>query len=219
MDRARLATDTFVLNDQNAPTVAEICRRLDGIPLAIELAAARVKLLSVDQIKAKLDDRFRLFVGGKANAVSRHQTLLATIQWSYDQLSPEEQQQFRALAVFSGGWTLETATKLRPDLDEMQVLEQLERLIDKSLVIVDRDRNDIPRYGFLETVRQYAEERLIEANESDAIHDRHGRQHYHPSRTAHLGRIGLVHLWRTLQFVRPIWHCLPLRGYSLTIRR
>jgi len=173
VDRARLATDRFVLNDQNAPTVAEICRRLDGIPLAIELAAARVKLLSVDQIKAKLDDRFRLLVGGKANAVSRHQTLLATIQWSYDQLSPGEQQQFRALAVFSGGWTLETATKLRPDLDEMQVLEQLERLIDKSLVIVDRDRNEIPRYGFLETVRQYAEERLIEANESDAMHDRH----------------------------------------------
>ena len=173
MDRACLAADNFSLTDDNAPAIAEICRRLDGIPLAIELAAARVKMLSVDQIRAKLDDRFRLLVGSKTAAVSRHQTLLATIQWSYDQLTPEEQQLFRNLSVFAGGWSLDSATRLIPDADEMEVMERLGRLIDKSIVIVDREQGDAPRYGFLETVRQYAQERLVEVNESEAVHQRH----------------------------------------------
>ena len=173
VDRAQLALNTFTLTEDNALAIADICRRLDGIPLAIELAAARVKMLSVDQIRAKLNDRFRLLVGSKGAAASRHQTLRATIQWSYDQLTAEEQQLFRALSVFSGGWSLESAARLLTDADEMEVMERLGRLIDKSLVIVDRERGDAPRYGFLETVRQYVQERLVEANESDAMHRRH----------------------------------------------
>jgi non-specific serine/threonine protein kinase len=174
MDRARIVSPEFSLTESNAPIIAEICRRLDGIPLAIELAAARVKMLSVDQIRDRLDDRFRLLVGGSKSALARHQTLRAILDWSYDQLAPEEQQLFRALAVFVGGWTLESATHLLGDVvDDMDTLDRLGRLIDKSLVIVDRDRSEEPRYHFLDTVRQYAEERLAEHGESADMRGRH----------------------------------------------
>jgi predicted ATPase len=169
LDRARLASDGFRLMATNAGAIAEICRRLDGIPLAIELAAARVKMLSVDQIRSKLDDRFRLLVGGRHSAVPRHQTLQATIQWSYDQLALDEQTLFRALSVFPGGWSLDVVTRLHgPEADAIDVMDRLGRLIDKSLVVVDRDRHDEPRYSLLETVRQYAQERSVDANESEA---------------------------------------------------
>ncbi|HVE64949.1 MAG TPA: protein kinase, partial [Thermoanaerobaculia bacterium] len=115
VDRAQIALNGFALTDENAGAIAEICRRLDGIPLAIELAAARVRVLSPDQIRAKLDDRFRLLTGGRKSALPRHQTLRATIQWSYDQLSPAEQRIFRLLSVFAGGWTLESAARVSGD--------------------------------------------------------------------------------------------------------
>src|SRR5205814_8092265 len=108
VDRARQVAPAFTLNASNASAIAEICRRLDGIPLALELAAARVKLLSVEQIRIKLDDRFRLLTGN-ARAMSRHQTLLATLQWSYDHMTPDQQQLLRRLSVFAGGWTLDGA--------------------------------------------------------------------------------------------------------------
>jgi predicted ATPase len=173
VDRARHVAPNFALNPSNAAAVAEICRRLDGIPLALELAAARVKLLSAEQIRAKLDDRFRLLTGN-ARAMSRHQTLLATLQWSYEHLGPDEQQLLRQLSVFAGGWTLSGATAVAGYAsDELAVLERLERLVDKSLVLVDRDARDESRYRMLETVRQYAQDRLNEAGEGEATRNRH----------------------------------------------
>src|SRR5262249_9420111 len=157
-----------------AEAVAEICRRLDGIPLAIELAASRVRLLSVDQIHSRLDDRFRLLTGTSRTALPRQQTLQATIQWSYDQLSKEEQKLFRGLAVFAGGWTVEAAAHVAGEaLDEFQVLDLLARLSDKSLVVVEQEREGEPRYTMLETVRQYGHERLVESGEAEAARDRH----------------------------------------------
>ncbi len=120
VDRARQAVREFTLTEAVAPAVAEICRRLDGMPLAIELAAARIKMLTVEQIRSKLDDRFKLLTGGN-KALPRHQTLRATIQWSYDQLEPEEQVLFRDMAVFAGGWTLPDAVAVVGDAPRRQV--------------------------------------------------------------------------------------------------
>ncbi len=174
VDRAQLAVHDFALSDRNAPAIADICRRLDGIPLAIELAAARVRVLTPDQIRAKLDDRFRLLTGGSRTALGRHQTLRATLQWSYDLLTEPERQLLRALSVFAGGWTLPHAARVAyGDADEFAALELLGRLIEKSLVVPDRERGDEPRYSLLETVRQYARERLIEAGESAVVRTRH----------------------------------------------
>jgi len=174
VDRAQMAFNGFALTDENAAAIVEICRRLDGIPLAIELAAARIRLLSPDQIRDKLDDRFRLLTGASKAALPRHQTLRATIQWSYEQLSPAEQRLFRLLSVFAGGWTLESAARVSgEDADEFEVLDLLSHLVDKSLVLVDHERPGQPRYRVLETVRQYAQERLAEAGEAQAARDRH----------------------------------------------
>jgi predicted ATPase/DNA-binding winged helix-turn-helix (wHTH) protein len=173
VDHARLVVPEFDVDERNAAAIAEICRRLDGIALAIELAAARVRVLQVDDIRARLDDRFRLLTGGN-RALPRHQTLQATMQWSHDLLTPPEQQLFRRLAVFAGGCTLAAASEVTGDgADEYDVLERLTALHDKSLLLVDRDTQAQPRYRMLETVRQYAEERLNEADESDEIRTRH----------------------------------------------
>jgi predicted ATPase/DNA-binding winged helix-turn-helix (wHTH) protein len=172
LDRARLATPDLQLNEGNAPVVADICRRLDGIALAIELAAARTTMLSFEAIRDRLDDRFRLLSGGR-RALPRHQTLLATMQWSYELLSPDEQHMFRHLAVFSGGSTLSSAACVAGSADEYEALQVLTRLHDKSLLQVDRDGLAQPRYRMLETVRQYAQERLQDAGEGEAARDRH----------------------------------------------
>jgi predicted ATPase/DNA-binding winged helix-turn-helix (wHTH) protein len=129
VDRAQLSVPRFVLGPESANVVGEICRRLDGIPLAIELAAARVKVLSVEEIRARLDDRFRLLTGGSKAALGRQQTLLATIQWSYDHLAPDQQQLLRRLSVFVGGWTLEGAVRVvGAQWDDYAVLDVLGRL-------------------------------------------------------------------------------------------
>src|SRR5262245_57680753 len=173
VDHARLVVPDFDVDERNAAAIAEICHRLDGIALAIELAAARVRMLSVDDIRARLDDRFRLLTGGN-RALPRHQTLQATMQWSLDHLTPREQQLFRWLSVFAGGCTLAAAMCVAgQDADEYDVLEQLTALHDKSLLIADRDTQSQPRYRMLETVRQYAEERLNESGESDEVRTRH----------------------------------------------
>jgi predicted ATPase/DNA-binding winged helix-turn-helix (wHTH) protein len=176
VDRARLLVPDFALDETNAPLVAEICRRLDGIALAIELAAARVALLSVEEIRDRLDDRFRLLSGG-GRALPRHQTLQAMMLWSYDQLSPVEQQLFRRLSVFVGGWTLAAVAEVAGSGDEYDVLALLTALHDKSLLAVDREGHAAPRYRMLETVRQYAQERLAESGEGDAMRSRHLRFH------------------------------------------
>ena len=173
VDRARAARRDFTVGPENAAAIVDVCRRLDGIPLALELAAARVKVLSVDQIRARLDDRFRLLTGGRT-AVPRQQTLLATIQWSWEQLSEDEQRLLRRLSVFTGGWTLESATAVAGNnADEFEVLDLLTRLIDKSLVNVEQTGGAEARYGMLETVRQYGHERMVESGEADEVRARH----------------------------------------------
>jgi len=173
-ERAAAVRPGFEIGDENAAVVADICRHLDGIPLAIELAAARAKILEVAQIRDKLADRFRLLTGGSRTALPRQQTLRATIQWSYDQLHEEERQMMRALSVFSGGWTLGSATAICMESgDEFEVLDLLSRLADKSLVVVERRGGDEARYRFLETVREYAIEQLRATDEEPALRDRH----------------------------------------------
>ena len=173
VDHARLVVPDFDVDATNAAAIAEICRRLDGIALAIELAAARVRILSVEDIRARLDDRFRLLTGGN-RALPRHQTLHATMDWSHDHLTPPQQRMFRRLAVFAGGCTLAAATRVvEDDHDDHDALELLTALHDKSLLMVDRDTQAQPRYRMLETVRQYAEERLNAAGEGDEVRNRH----------------------------------------------
>jgi predicted ATPase/DNA-binding winged helix-turn-helix (wHTH) protein len=171
VDRARLVLPEFDVDPGNAPGIVDICRRLDGIALAIELAAARVPLLSVSEIAARLEDRFRLLTGGRSPA-ERQQTLLATMQWSDDQLEPDEQRMLRALSVFAGGCALDAAVAIGETGDDYEALRLLTALHDKSLLAVERGA-DRPRYGMLETVRQYAQHRLVECGEAEAARTRH----------------------------------------------
>jgi non-specific serine/threonine protein kinase len=196
VDRARQVVRDFTLDENNADAVADICRRLDGIPLAIELAAARVKVLSVDQIRGRLDDRFRLLTGGSKSALPRHQTLQATIGWSYDNLAAGEQHLLRLLSVFAGGWTLDTATAVYGDgADEFEVLDLLTHLIDKSLVIVLRKPKQDPRYSLLETVRQYAAERLVDDEDAAAVRRRHAEAFLAIAERAYEGAMKHEALW------------------------
>ncbi len=169
IERAAKAEPRFQATAENAGAIIQICRRLDGIPLAIELAAARVKLLTPEQIAARLDDRFKLLTGGSRTALPRQQTLRALIDWSYQSLNELEQRVLRRLAVFSGGWSLEAAEAV---VAEPELLEALLGLVNKSLVNVV-ERSGAARYGFLETIRQYAMERLLETDEAAATRDRH----------------------------------------------
>ena len=177
-DRARHARPDFAVDDDNAPAVAEICRRLDGMPLAIELAAARVRALSLADILDGLRDRFRLLTGGARTAVPRQQTLRASVDWSHALLTEPERALFRRLAVFLGGFDLEAAQAVAGggDVERYQVLDQLTLLVDKSLVVAE-DTAGRMRYGLLETVRQYALEKLGESGEANAVRARH-RDHY-----------------------------------------
>jgi predicted ATPase len=174
IERAVAMLPTFEPTDRNAAAVARVCRGLDGIPLAIELAAARVKVVSVGQIAERLNDRFRLLSGGSRTALPRHRTLRATIDWSHDLLSEEEKVLFRRLSVFAGGFTLEAteAVCVGDDLEEDEVLALLSHLVDKSLVVV-QERGGEARYRLLETVRQYGWEKLEESGEADAVRRRH----------------------------------------------
>ncbi len=169
VDRATKAEPRFHLTDENASSITQICSRLDGIPLAIELAAARVKLLTPEQIAARLDDRFKLLTGGVRTALPRQQTLRALIDWSYQLLNETEQRALRGLSVFSGGWTLEAAESV---VGADEALEGLSGLVNKSLVIVE-EQDGRSRYRFLETIRQYAMEKLLEAGEAIPTRDRH----------------------------------------------
>lgn len=190
VERARATQPGFALTAANAPAVVQICHRLDGIPLALELAAARIKLLPAEQIAARLDDRFRLLTGGSRTALPRRQTLRALVDWSYDLLSEPERVLLRRLSVFAGGWTLDAAESVttldsRPDpvdkgssqfpllfLRREDVLDLLARLVDKSLLVADA-RAVSARYRMLETIRQYAWERLAEAGEGMPVRSQH----------------------------------------------
>ncbi len=188
IERAAVALPGFVLTEANAPAIAQVCRRLDGIALAIELAASRVKVLRVEQIADRLDDAFRLLTGGRRTALPRQQTLRATIDWSYNLLTDAERTVLRRLSVFAGGATLEAteavcADGVRDDtlvcprvdtwINSYDVLDILTQLVNKSLVAAQREQGIETRYTLLETIRQYARERLSESGEADAIRAQH----------------------------------------------
>lgn len=174
-ERASAVDPDFTLGNDNLASVAEICRRLDGIPLAIELAAARVSVMSTEDIAVRLGDRFRLLAGGRRTAVPRQQTLHALIDWSWDLLTEDDRRLLRRLSIFAGGWTSGVAARIvgegPADLDQLDLVDGLSRLVDRSLVLVDR--GPTTRYRMLETIRQYAREKLVEAGEVAALADRH----------------------------------------------
>jgi len=174
IERALAVQPAFEVSDANALAVAGICQRLDGIPLALELAAARVGALSVEQIAARLSDRFRLLTGGDRTALPRQQTLRALIDWSHDLLTAHEGVLFRRLAVFAGGFTIDAAEAVGAGdgVDEIEVLSPLTNLVEKSLVLLDSDGG---RYRMLETVREYALERLDDSGEGNSVRSRHAQ--------------------------------------------
>ena len=176
VDRSAAALPAFTVTDANAYALASVCHRLDGIPLAIELASARVRSLSLEEINARLDNRFRLLTGGSRTALPRQQTLRALIDWSYDLLNPQEKRLFCRLSVFAGGWTLEAAAEVGMDAgEEWEALDLLTSLIDKSLVVTEpaQFEEEHTRYHLMETVRQYARDRLMEGEGVDLIRGRH----------------------------------------------
>ena len=171
VDRASAAHPSFALNERTLPAVAEICARLDGIPLAIELAAARVRSLPVDEIAARMQDRFRLVTTTDSTVPQRQRTLRALIDWSHDLLPPDERALFHRLSIFAGGWTLEAAEAVcagpAPGEDGVQLLTHL---VERSLATLDEESG---RYGLLEVVRQYAQEKLEESGATPATRERH----------------------------------------------
>lgn len=174
VDRASLVQNEFALSHENASPVAQICRRLDGIPLAIELAAARVRSLTPEQIAGRLDDHLRLLTGGSRTALERQQTLRAAVDWSYQLLSDNERLLLKRLSVFFGGFTLETAEEVCADqsLEIYEVLDLVGQLVDKSLVVLE-PKGRAARYRQLETIRQFAREKLLESGEGSAVRTRH----------------------------------------------
>jgi predicted ATPase/class 3 adenylate cyclase len=176
IDRALLVAPHFDVTQENAPFIAQICYRLDGIPLALELAAARARMMSVEQISRRLDDRFRLLTGGARTALPRQQTLRALIDWSYGLLAENERLLLRRLSVFVGGWALEAAEEVcsGDGLEPDDVLDLLTQLVNKSLVVViETSPSGETRYRMLETIRQYAREKLLETGGGEAVRDRH----------------------------------------------
>jgi predicted ATPase/Tfp pilus assembly protein PilF len=178
VERAAAATPGFVLTEQNAPAVAEICRHLDGLPLALELAAARVRVLAVEQVAARLHDRFRLLTGGSRTALRHQQTLRASIAWSHDLLSESDRSLFCRLAVFADGWTLEAAEAVcvGDDVSLPEILDGLTSLVDKSLVQAE-SRGGSTRYRMLETIREYASEQLVQRSDTESLRGKHAA-HY-----------------------------------------
>ena len=174
IDRAMQVRPDFVITAANAPAIAQICSDLDGIPLAIELAAARVRMMAPEQIARALSDRFHLLTGGARTVTPRHRTLEASIEWSHELLGEGERALLRRLSVFAGGWTLEAAEQVcsGAGIDRYGVLDALTGLVDKSLVTAD-DHGPQARYRLLETVRQYATTRLADAGEVQALRERH----------------------------------------------
>ncbi len=174
-ERAAATRTQFVLNERNAPAVAQVCARLDGIPLSLELAAARIAAMTAEQVAARLDDRFRLLTSGSRAALPRHQTLRASLDWSYALLSQSEQTLLNRLSVFAGGWTLDSAEAvcLGAGLEVADVTDGLLGLVSKSLVVAEETPDRNQRYRLLETVRQYARERLASAGEADIVQEQH----------------------------------------------
>ena len=195
--RAKAADTRFVLTDDSAPVVGEICRRLDGIPLAIELAAARVKVLSIPNLAQRLNERFKILTGGGRSALPRQKTLTALIDWSYDLLAPQEQRLFARLGVFAGGFGLDAVTAVcgGEGLDELNLFDLLASLTDKSLVIADTS-GERERYRLLESTAAYALEKLAASGERERMARRHAEYFRSLAETTH-DRKGALLAWRT----------------------
>jgi predicted ATPase len=192
IERARTAMPGFHLGQENAPSLTRVCRRLDGIPLAIELAAARMKVLRLEQISARLDNRFHLLTGGSRTALPRQQTLRATIDWSYDLLTDRDRALLQKLSVFSGGWDLEAAESIceGDDIEAYGVLDLLDSLVSKSMVLADRQSGIETRYRLLETVRQYAREKFVEHGNTEITRQSHCEYYSSLVKQAHRERYG-----------------------------
>jgi predicted ATPase/DNA-binding SARP family transcriptional activator len=207
-ERARSAQPGFGLSPANTAAVTQICRRLDGIPLALELAAARIRVLGAQDLARRLDQRFRLLTGGIRTAVPRHQTLVATMDWSYDLLPRAEQVALRRLAVFPGSFDLEAAEAVVGQEEdsassvEFEVLDLLSHLVDKSLVVVDREGVDV-RYRLLETVREYGAAKLAEAGEPDPVRRRH-RDFFLARASMHEDPLEPTRKWSTGEWIRQV---------------
>jgi predicted ATPase len=176
-ERARAASTTFTVTAENLPTLARICRRLDGIPLALELAAAKMRVIGPRQLDEKLDERFRILTQTGRGHLARQQTLRATIDWSFDLLEDRERALFARLSIFAGGWTLRAAAEVCGDeglLDEWDALDLLSSLVDKSLVVVESFGDD-QRYRMLNSIREYALERLAGAGQQEQAGEKHAR--------------------------------------------
>ncbi|MFC7593144.1 ATP-binding protein [Nonomuraea antimicrobica] len=173
--RAGAAVPGFELTDETGPLVADLCQALDGLPLAVELAAAMVRVLSVGQLVERLDDRFRLLAGGARTAPARHRTLRAAVDWSYRLLTPQERLLLRRTATFRSSWTLDLVESVcsGPGLAEEEVLPRLCDLVDKSLIVLDGEIAGQARYRLLETVREYALEQLVASGEEAELRRRH----------------------------------------------
>jgi predicted ATPase/class 3 adenylate cyclase len=191
VDRAVFVDRSFKLTDDTAPIVADICRRLDGIPLAIELAAARVKVLSIPNLAQRLNERFKILTGGSRTALPRQKTLSALIDWSYDLLTPQEQMLFNRVGIFAGGFSLDAATAVctlgHPEpsrrIDEIEILDLLSSLTDKSLVVADTSGAH-ERYRLLESTAAYALEKLQRSGEREALARRHAEYFRDQARAA-----------------------------------
>jgi predicted ATPase/class 3 adenylate cyclase len=196
-DRAEAQRPGFALTDDNADAIGHICRRLDGVPLAIELAAARVKVLAPDDLLARLEDRFRVLTGGSRTALPRQQTLRATVDWSHDLLGEAERVLFRRLTLFAGGFDLDACEAVcgTDRLAGELVLDLLGGLVDKSLATVEVNPHGEVRYSVLETLRQYGREKLEAAGEADAVGDAHLRWYLDLAERAYAGRIAAEAVW------------------------
>jgi predicted ATPase/transcriptional regulator with XRE-family HTH domain len=244
--RAQLAQSAFQLMEQNPDDVVQVCVRLDGLPLALELAAARVRVLTVGQISARLSDRFRLLSAGSRVDDERQSTLRAAIDWSYALLTDRERLLLRRLSTFVGGWTLEAAEAVcaRAGIEKGEVLDLLMGLVDKSLVRVDQD-SEATRFSFLESIQAYARERLRTSGEGETVRQRHASYYLQLAEQAAPGLRGenqgrwldrlqaeldnlraAVDCWRdgneterVLQFAGAIWRFWDMRGYVSEGRR
>uniref|UniRef100_A0A7C4KHC8 Tetratricopeptide repeat protein n=1 Tax=Anaerolinea thermolimosa TaxID=229919 RepID=A0A7C4KHC8_9CHLR len=175
VERAQAVHPDFTLTKDNAPAVAEICRRLDGLPLAIELAAARIKLLQPQAILSRLDDQLKLLTGGARDLPTRHQTLRNTLEWSYNLLNQDEKILYARLGVFVGGFTFEAAEVVCNPDGRLDILENLTALVNNSLLRQVETPNGVPRFQMLETIRTYALEKLTQSGEMNAFRARHGQ--------------------------------------------
>ena len=195
--RAKNKQPDFNLSDQNSKAVLQICNRLDGIPLAIELAASRVNVFNPELIVSKLDDRFRLLTGGSRTALERHKTLQATVDWSYDLLSDNEKKIFHQLSVFVGGFDLKAFEHIckTTAAENEDLMDLLTSLIEKSLVITKTVENGAYRYQLLETIRHYAKEKLLESGESDSVRESHYQYYYMFSEQAYMENTTKYEYW------------------------